>query len=39
MREFGTQYELACARLRVTGMALSVPAKLARLLLEWTASA
>jgi len=39
MREFGTQYELACARLRVTGMALSVPSKLARLLLEWTANA
>ncbi len=37
MREFGVQYEQACARLRVMGLALTVPAKLARLLLEWTA--
>jgi CRP-like cAMP-binding protein len=36
---FGTQYALAFARLRVTSMALSVPARLARLLLECTASA
>jgi CRP/FNR family transcriptional regulator, cyclic AMP receptor protein len=39
MRELGTQYEQACARLRVMGMALTVAAKLARLLLEWTATA
>ncbi|MGO9937649.1 MAG: Crp/Fnr family transcriptional regulator [Terracidiphilus sp.] len=39
MREFGIQYEQARARLRVTGMALSVAAKLARLLLEWSANA
>jgi CRP/FNR family transcriptional regulator, cyclic AMP receptor protein len=39
MREFGVQYEQACARLRMTGMTLSVAAKLARLLLEWAANA
>jgi CRP/FNR family transcriptional regulator, cyclic AMP receptor protein len=39
MREFGVQYEQACARLRMTGMTLSVAAKLARLLLEWASSA
>jgi CRP/FNR family transcriptional regulator, cyclic AMP receptor protein len=37
MREIGVQYELACSRLRVTGLSLSVASRLARLLLEWSA--
>lgn len=37
MREIGVQYELACSRLRVTGLSLSVASRLARLILEWSA--
>jgi len=38
MREIGFQYEQACARLRLTGIALSASAKLARLLLQWSST-
>lgn len=39
MQEISFQYEPACTRLRLTGIATSAPAKLARLLLEWARTA
>jgi CRP/FNR family transcriptional regulator, cyclic AMP receptor protein len=36
MREIGVQYELACSRLQVTGLSLSVASRLACLLLKWS---
>ena len=38
LKQMGAQYQTACAQIRTLGLAVSVPAKLARLLLDWSAA-